>query len=225
MNPLSGAPPVPVSPAPDQAAVIPFGQCILLLAPFYLNDLANIFLHDAGLWLLQDYLVRLAVVGFVWHLARRDLISTTHWWARGVSRPAMFGWTLAAMAAGLLLIPGPGRLLLDLLPETRLGSIPFIPPGWMEAMDLSAGLALVAISEELVFRGVLQARLSAYFQSKPIGLLSTAILFGLVHWSNGLGSVLQTALVGFAFGLCVMRGRSLLPVILAHYVADLLVFL
>lgn len=202
-----------------------WGQCAGLLAPFYLNDLANIFLHDAGLWMLQDYLVRLAVLGFLWRLARRGRLPGVPWLARGNSTRTEFIWSLVAVAGGLLLIPGPGNQLFHLFPETRLGSIPAIPPGWMTVLDLSVGLALVAISEELVFRGALQARLVAYFRSETIGLLASVVLFGLIHWSNGVGSVLQTMLVGVVFGLCVQRGKSLVPVIMVHYLVDLLVYL
>lgn len=196
-----------------------------MLAPFYLNDLANIVVDEAGLWLLQDYLVRLAVLTGVWILARRGRLPTANWWTRGTTWRKSLAWTVAAVAGGLLLIPGPGRQLVELFPETRLGSIPAIPPGWMHVMDLSVGLALVALSEEVVFRGFLQARLAAFFRSETTGLLAAAVLFGLIHWSSGVGSVLQTTLVGAMFGLCVARGKSLIPVILAHYLVDLLVFL
>ena len=37
--------------------------------------------------------------------------------------------------------------------------------------------------------------------------------------------MIQTTLVGLWFGLCVRRSHSLIPVIVAHYVADMLVFL
>lgn len=210
---------------PEPVAWLTWGQAALLLAPFYLNDLANIFLRDAGWWLAQDYLDRLVVMGYLWHLVRCRRLPGIAWRATGISWLTILLWSAIAMAGGLLFIPGPGNALYDLFPATRLGLVPVIPPGWMEVMDLSAGLVLVAVSEELAFRGALQSRLAALFKSETTGLLAAAVCFGLIHWSSGVGSVLQTTLVGIVFGLCVRRARSLVPVIIAHYVADLLVYL
>jgi len=49
-------------------------------------------------------------------------------------------------------------------------------------------------------------------------------VFGLIHWSLGAGVVLHAALLGLLFGLCAHVGRSLWPVIVAHYVVDLYAF-
>jgi len=206
------------------AASIPAGAMALLLAPFYLNDLANIFVAEAGPWLLQDYLCRLAVLGLAWFLARRHGLPAATPGLHLPLWPRLLLWTSVALVGGWLLLPGPGRILLTVLPETRLGGMPAIPPGWMRTMDLSAGLLLVSLSEEVIFRGVLQPRLAAFLRSEMLGILAGAVLFGLIHWSNGVGSVIQTTLFGIVMGWCVARSRSLHPVIIAHYVVDFLVF-
>ena len=209
----------------DMVAIFTRPQWALLLAPFYLNDLANIWLHDPVWWLLQDYGCRLVILGCLVFQIRR------HRWAAAIMRvqaapwPTLVLWTVSATAGALVLIPGPGSLLLTFLPETRLGSVPEIPGNGLHLLDLTAGLALVSLTEELVFRGALQVRLALFFRSEVAGVIAASVLFGLIHWSNGVGSVIQTTLVGLWFGLCVRRSRSLIPVIVAHYVADMLVFL
>ncbi len=195
MNPGEHANPDRVPALADRIGSVTRMQWALLLAPFYLNDLANIWLRDPV------------------------------WWLPSVSPSRQILWTVAALAGGLVLIPGPGSSLLTLLPETRLGSIPEIPSNWLQLFDLTVGLALVAITEEVVFRGVLQTRLASFLRSQSSGVMVASVLFSLAHWSNGVGSVMLTCIVGLGFGLCVSGSRSLVPTIIAHYVADLLVFI
>jgi membrane protease YdiL (CAAX protease family) len=75
--------------------------------------------------------------------------------------------------------------------------------------------ASAAIGEELLFRGFLQPR---------VGIVVTNILFGLVHL--GYGVVLQVVVplaLGFVFSMLVVKTRSLLPAIVAHFAFNFLV--
>jgi hypothetical protein len=54
--------------------------------------------------------------------------------------------------------------------------------------------------------------------------LVSSALFGLAHWSFGPGLVTQTAVIGALFGLMAQYGRSLWPVILAHFIVDFVEF-
>ena len=65
---------------------------------------------------------------------------------------------------------------------------------------------LSGLSEELFFRGVLQAE---------IGIVAASLLFGLLHPLN-LSYVIWAATVGFAFGLLYQATGSLVPSILCH---------
>jgi uncharacterized protein len=72
--------------------------------------------------------------------------------------------------------------------------------------EIAALAALSGLSEELFFRGALQAE---------IGILGAAILFGLLHPLN-LSYVIWASTVGVAFGLLYQVTGSLLPAILCH---------
>lgn len=74
-------------------------------------------------------------------------------------------------------------------------------------------LSLVAaLSEETLFRGLLQPRL---------GLVATSLLFGLVHVSYGTWlQILAPLLLGFFFGVLVRWTGSLWTAIAAHFTFD-----
>jgi uncharacterized protein len=101
---------------------------------------------------------------------------------------------------------------------------------------LEAGL-----TEEFLFRAVLQTRLSAWLRSPWFGVVATSLLFGLAHapglflrggpgvdgWSaDPLQVVAHTIAmlspIGLLFGLIYVRTKSLLLVVLLHGLVDLL---
>jgi membrane protease YdiL (CAAX protease family) len=196
----------------------------LLAAPYLLNDLANIFVYAPLPWLACDYGSRaLSVATIAWLLRRGDLgwadLQLQHGgWAR------LIGVTLVACAMGVLFYQGPGPLVRDLLPQTQLGIIPPIEVPWLRRVDYFGGLALVAVTEEIVFRGIFPRLIVRAGGSAVMALVVSSTVFGLVHWSLGVGASLHAALIGLLFGLCAQVGRCLWPVIVAHYVVDLVAF-
>lgn len=107
-----------------------------------------------------------------------------------------------------------------------------------------AWLALeVGLTEEFLFRAVLQERLSAAFRSDLAGLFLMALVFGLVHApgivlrgagvDEGLGAspdwitaaaytVAVQSVAAFLFGILWLRTRNLLVVVQVHAATDLL---
>jgi membrane protease YdiL (CAAX protease family) len=120
------------------------------------------------------------------------------------------------------------------------------------AMDvLQAGLPLafvwlvfeVGMTEEFLFRAVLQERLSAALKSDVAGLCVMALLFGLVHapgivlrgagvdeglgahpdiWTAAAYVIAVQAVAALVFGILWLRTRNLLVVVLFHAATDLL---
>lgn len=95
--------------------------------------------------------------------------------------------------------------------------------------------------EEFLFRGVLQTRLTAWFNSAWAGVIVTSLLFGLAHapglflrggpgidgWSTDPLQVIAHTIavlspIGLTFGLIYARTKSLLLVILLHGLVDVL---
>ena len=84
---------------------------------------------------------------------------------------------------------------------------------------------LVAVSvgfcEEVVYRGYLQTQIAAFTGSVRWGVLLQAVLFGIAHADQGLGSALRIACYGLIFGVLAQLRRSLLPSIASHVIIDL----
>lgn len=138
-------------------------------------------------------------VGFTLHLSRQD------------GAQALLGWALF----GLVGVP------LGLL----LGFLRWAPrlPGWGEAvLELVGGYLLVALPEELLFRGLLQ---NAFAQRWPrLGLPLGAMVFGLSHLNNATPGfpvpnsayALMATLAGLAYGWVWQRTGKVTASALTH---------
>ena len=98
-----------------------------------------------------------------------------------------------------------------------LGVMPAIPsPAW-SWLDLTVGLLLVGLVEELVFRAWLAGALAERGLPDAAVVTASALAFGLAHWSAGAHAVLVTGLIGAVFmGLYLWRA-SLPALALAHF--------
>jgi membrane protease YdiL (CAAX protease family) len=83
-------------------------------------------------------------------------------------------------------------------------------------VSLSAG-----ICEEFVFRGYLMRQFAAWFGSWPLGLIVSAVVFGIGHAYEGLGPVLTIIVHGISFGLLALVTRRLVPGMAAHALEDI----
>ena len=101
----------------------------------------------------------------------------------------------------------------------------------------------VGLTEEFFFRGMVQTRLAALFNSEVAGIVLMALVFGLIHAPGmvlrgaggveGLGehpdvltaaayTIAVQAVAAFFFGIVWMRTRNLPAVIVIHAATDLL---
>ena len=87
-------------------------------------------------------------------------------------------------------------------------------------MDLTLGLLLVGVCEELVFRGYLRAVLNRYGTRAAVMVLLSSLMFGLAHWSDGFHQVLITAAVGALFMVLYLASGSLPAIMLAHFAVN-----
>ena len=93
--------------------------------------------------------------------------------------------------------------------------------GWL---DITAGLALTAIAEELVFRRLFYNVLRPFFTSSVLFVLASAVVFGLIHWSGGVANVVSAAIAGVALMALMLRTGSVVPAIVAHYLVNFVLF-
>lgn len=198
---------------------------ILLLVPFYLNDFSNIYVKDWRLWIFIDYTtVKLFPFLIVlWLLLNRKM------------QPYEFGFTLQPVSsfiavfligtlAGLFIEQNGYPILKKLSGYPALGGMPEITSHLWYRVDLTFGLLMVGIFEELVFRGYMRTFLSRYTKRASIIIGISAVAFGLIHWSGGLSQVIVTSVAGAIFMAIYLRTRSIPAIMLAHFIVDFIDF-
>jgi len=84
---------------------------------------------------------------------------------------------------------------------------------------LSAGLV-----EEFLFRGLLYRAFSGFQHSLLLFLVVSPLLFGLVHWEDGLANLASTYIVGVFMAIAYLGLRNLWPLVIGHIFTDLVWF-
>ncbi|WP_415719487.1 CPBP family intramembrane glutamic endopeptidase [Maridesulfovibrio sp.] len=197
---------------------------ILAALPFYLNDFNNIFIKQELLWLAIDYGAKIIPLAFLFYLLKKEILSSADLGLIPLPPKKFIIWTLGITALGLCLDEPGFTLWSKLLPSIRLGSIPIGTDSPLYMLDMTLGLALVAISEEIIFRGLAFTSLkTSQYSPRKIFLIS-AIIFGLIHWSQGPTAIIATAVTGTGLMLCMYCTGSVYPTIIAHYVINYLSF-
>jgi uncharacterized protein len=178
---------------------------------------------DAAAWFSIDYLMRVAVL-ITLALARptRHIAFKTR--PLQIENGELVAWFFgAAVFAGLFDYEPLWRLAEAWLPDIRL-DFPPRTTGALHFIDLTFGLMLVAVHEEIFFRRV--ARVVFRPLGDGIGMIAlSSVIFGLFHWWTGLPNMLVATAAGVFLMLLYRRTGALWPAIIAHYLIDFLIFL
>jgi membrane protease YdiL (CAAX protease family) len=190
---------------------------LVLLALTLAWQLIRLQQVDAESWLICDYAGRILILA--WLASDRTLRGIVYRRERVRESYALPINGILYFLPLLLISTGLGEAASHLLGDHRLGTIPR-PTGWLRALDLTCGIALVAVHEELVFR-----RLARHLM-QPLGdgwlsLVLSAVLFGAFHWWAGTTVVVKAMIYGVALMLIYRRGGVLWPCVAIHYCADL----
>src|SRR5262245_65264092 len=177
---------------------------------------------DPAPWISWSY------AGRLWALAVLGTIPS--------GRTVAFKWERLRMALGEAVFWIVGIVLFDhyvcgwirktintALPATVLGVSPK-PHGWLHIVDAVFGLALVAYIEEIVFRRCARHVFQIYLNNGYALVVVTSILFGAYHWWTGLGNIVEAILIGILLMLFYRRSGALWPVVLGHYLTDIVDF-
>ncbi|MHC2336746.1 CPBP family intramembrane glutamic endopeptidase [Bradyrhizobium sp. USDA 4454] len=194
---------------------------VLALMALVASQVMRLHQHQAASWLLWDYagrIIALTVLATV-PSARAAAFRSDK---RQISLFEIVAWIVVIC---LLARFGqwPRQLLNAAFPATVLGAYPQ-PTGWLNAFDLVFGLALVAGSEEIIFRQYIRQAFQPFVGNGMFAVLTTSILFGAYHWWAGFGNVLLATVIGVFLMLMLRRSGALWPVAFAHYLVDLIVF-
>jgi membrane protease YdiL (CAAX protease family) len=176
---------------------------------------------DPLAWLAADYLMRivcLAILAAPPELRKRVY---AHEW-RDVHLVEMAFWSLT-IALFLWVAHGIWPVFAVLIPMPSLGGYPELH-GVARLFDLTFGLALVAVEEELLWRRAMRIALVKLGDNSRMVLVS-ALLFGVYHWWRGGEAIVAAAVFGGLAMQFYRRTGVLWPMIVTHYVYDLACFL
>lgn len=134
-------------------------------------------------------------------------------------------WTIP-IAVGFLFAAG---LILSLLQNLLAGQAPhsfadfdsLLPRAAMERVTWVFLCVVVAISEEVIFRGYLITRIARLAGSRPwLGVLVATTSFAAGHLYQGIGGFVLIFIYGLMFAALFLRTGSLYPGIIAHFLQD-----
>ncbi len=194
------------------------------MAPFFLNDFIFLNIETAPQWLAADYGSKLLalIILFAAVPLRHAAASTIK-----LKAPLKDAVTLAVLCTGAVIFADYFfRVLVPIEIESLvLFRYPPLTPGLLYWTDITFGLALTAVSEEFVFRGVFAVIVARYLPGTAALVFVSAIVFALIHWSHGLTSMVVAGIAGVALMALYLRTGSVLPGIAAHYAINFADFL
>lgn len=198
---------------------------ILILAylPYYLNDAANIWIADYTSWAIIDYAVRLAILGFLLFMLWRGNLTRDDLMLKLPSIKQFAFWTGTTLAASMAFLYLTEFVFAPYYPKGSIGSVPIDTASPMFLFDSTIGLVLVALSEEVVCRGltlsVLRERVST-----PLLYIVSAGLFSFMHWSLSVHTLFDAFVYGVIFVPAALATRSIWPVVVVHFFVNFVLY-
>ncbi len=176
------------------------------------------FLFDGKAVYLIDYVIRgLGLALVIWGCTFKELVNPPPRWVRALLLTAVIFYIDLSIYQVYRYFQVPDPIFYNHL-------FPRLSEGTFRSFDLSFGLALVALSEEAVFRHLF-ARLWRH-QGWPLSwlYLASSVAFGLLHLPQGLALVTYATVTGLLFMFLYRDSGSLWPVVAVHYALDALIF-
>jgi uncharacterized protein len=105
-------------------------------------------------------------------------------------------------------------------------AIPFSPAlpeakAWRILLIVYASLT-AALIEESVFRALPWLYFEKRLRSPELPyVLTTSLLFGLVHWEQGIHTIVAAGILGIVAALLYVGIRNIWPFIIAHFITDM----
>jgi membrane protease YdiL (CAAX protease family) len=90
------------------------------------------------------------------------------------------------------------------------------PANGIEIAAWGALCLIVGFSEEVIFRGYLQAQSIALLHRVPFAVLLTAVIFGAAHGYQGVRGIVLISVYGALFSGITLLRKNLFPGMLAH---------
>ena len=103
-----------------------------------------------------------------------------------------------------------------------------IPTGSLQIPVIIYMSLTAAIVEEIFYRGLPLLILKNIFTGKKLEYLyiyTTTFIFTLVHWENGFPDIVSSFIYGIFAASFYLQFKRLIPIIVAHFVINMVVFL
>jgi membrane protease YdiL (CAAX protease family) len=177
---------------------------------------------DPATWIFWDYAGRLGALAVLIAIPSARNVAFNRQSLR------MRHWEAVLWIAGLVLVDHylgswVRQTANTALPTAVLGLYP-APQGGLLIVDNVFGLALVAYSEEMVFRRCARHVFKTYLGDGYALVAVTSLVFGAYHWWTGVGNIIEAVIMGVLLMLFYQRSAALWPVVLAHYLIDVVDF-
>jgi membrane protease YdiL (CAAX protease family) len=190
----------------------------MVLSFFVIKQGSMSFVLVAFATILRDLALVSLILFFIWH--NGESMDGLGWTSRNARKEMVLG---IGLYIPLFLVVG---LLESALRMAGL-SFPSTPlPSFMTAKGLGESLlavvlvAVVALTEETIFRGYLILRLKSITSSPVAAALLSAAIFSLGHGYEGSAGVVTVGVMGLIFAFVYMWRQSLVAPIMMHFLQD-----
>ncbi|NQV46544.1 MAG: CPBP family intramembrane metalloprotease [Rhodospirillaceae bacterium] len=208
--------------------IMPVGAILLISA---LGVWIRVYAETSEEWILVDYsfrTVELALIAFIPYL--RECVKGSFGAMKQNYEP--FPLFLLRIGSAIVLAIFLMELseywirqpLQEVIPNTRLDFYPVFDDAVLYWVDMTFGLALVAVSEEFIFRSVLKEFIGRFTNNVIVIVIISSIIFGMIHWAHGMPNVVDNIFVGVIFMGLYIKTRSIIPPIIAHYLTNVWYF-
>lgn len=207
-----------------RASAAPLLWLAAALVPMIASQLMRLAQTDPAGWLFWDYAGRLGALAVLMAIPNARFAAFQHEELRYPQWEPALKFVIGLVLVEYLFRDWLTSSINAAIPGTRLGAYPVLQ-GPLQVFDLVAGVALVAYHEEVVFRRVARWAFKPWLGDGSLMVLVTSLLFGAYHWWTGIGNITLAFLVGAALMLAYQRLNALWPLVVAHYLMDVSVFL
>ncbi len=202
---------------PQYSLIVAF----VLVFPYYFNDILFVLLQSFfTAFELVDIITRVATLAFLVYAVG---FSTLKSYA-GLPKISTLLASLFIVALYLGVREVWTTYFSDLLSTFKYYSFPAYPSLASRIFDLSIGLILVALSEELIFRFYLVKFFKKCNFGAPAIVLLSSVIFATMHWGTGLENVLLCFFFGVIVCTYYIKTDDLMSCVIAHYAVNLLIF-
>jgi hypothetical protein len=193
---------------------------VLLTSIFLLNDFLFFYVKSYKGWLLVDYSTRLLAILIITYLIKTKECLFSDFGLVKIQLKPFALWAVLLSITGVLIDQIGWEFFEKVLPKVWALPFPKIENPFVKAFDVTVGIALVSVTEESIFRGYYFSVLRDRVKSPVLIVTISSVIFGLIHWSCGLHAIIATALWAVLPMVSVLRTRSILPAMVAHFATD-----